>query len=215
MGKWGWVVIGLMCANLVVLNVWVFGGFVKDEAVLGERIEKVVEKEIVEVSGDECGKSCIGEIVDEKLEALVSKYGLTEKTKPVLNSVSKPVVKPTSEKFIRISGGEAKGTDWIRLGGTVFWLDTALYGELVEASWQGWLESSGGDLDGYVRLYDASNGRVVDGSEMRVTGSGKTSFYSANIAIWRGQNQYYIEVKDFGGGDMITISEPRLRLIVR
>ena len=66
-----------------------------------------------------------------------------------------------------------------------------------------------------MRLYDASNGRVVDGSETRVTGSTKTSFYSNNIAIWRGQNQYYIEIKDNEGGDRLTISEPRLRLLVR
>jgi hypothetical protein len=215
MNKWAWMVVGMILVNLLVLDVWVFGGFGKKEAVLGDRVEKVIEKEMVEVEG--CDKSCVAEIVDEKLEDLISKYGLTVKkeVKTVAKTWSAPVVKSTSEKFVRISGGSDQGSGWLRLGGTVFWLNTDLHGELVSSSWQGWLESSGGDLDGWVRLYDASNGRVVDGSEVQVTGSGKTSFYSSDISLWRGQNQYYIEVKDSGGGDMLTISEPRLRLIVR
>ena len=219
MGKWGWIVIVLLFLNLAFLDIWVFGKLGDKKEVLGESIEKVVETKIVTSgSEDDCDRECVAEIVDEKIEELVSKYSLSVKTatKMVSQTTSVQKVKPTSEKFIRLSNGEGQGTGWIRLGGTVFWLDTSLYGELVEASWQGWFESSGGSLDGWVRLYDASNGRVVDGSETRVTtGVSKTSFYSKNIAIWRGQNQYYIEVKDFGGGDKLTVTEPRLRLVVR
>ena len=212
------MVVGLLFVNLIVLNVWVFGKLGEQKNVLGDRVEKTVEMEVVEVeSKDECNMDCVIGIVEEKIEEVVSKYGLSEKKtiKSVPSVVAKPTVKPTSEKFVRLSGGEAQGSGWIRLGETVFWLDAALHGELVTASWQGWLKSSGGGLDGWVRLYDASNGRVVDGSETRVTGSTKTSFYSNNIAIWRGQNQYYIEIKDNEGGDRLTISEPRLRLLVR
>jgi hypothetical protein len=230
MGKWGWGVILLLGLNVVFLDAWVLSDLFKKEAILGDRIEKVIEEEKTvekdesnkedEDSG-ECDKECVSRIIDEKIAELVSEYDLATKkeVKTALKTTNTPVAKstpkPTSEKFVRVSGGEGQGEGWMRLGETVFWLDTALYGELVEASWQGWLTSSGGSLDGWVRLFDASNGRAVDGSETRVTGLSKTSFYSSNIALWRGQNQYYIEVKDLGGGDKLTISEPRVRLMVR
>lgn len=221
MGKWGWMVIALLTVNVLVLNLWVFGNMGNnDKEVLGDRVEKVIEVKNEEEKleeGDVCNKGCVLGIVEDKITELVEKYSLAVKktTTSTTKSVSAPVAKPEMEKFIRLTGGEAQGSGWLRLGETVFWLDTSLYGELVEASWQGWLDSSGGSLDGWVRLYDASNGRVVDGSEVKVTGQSKTSFYSDNIAIWRGQNQYYIEIKDNGGGNKMTISEPRLRLVVR
>ena len=218
MSKGGWIVVGFIALNLIILNVWVFGNLGKTDAVLGDSVEKVIEKEIVEVKGEDdgCDQECVMAIVEEKIDELVSKYGLVIKKETKKVSKTASTIKPTSEKFVRISGGDGQGAGWIRLGSSVFWLDAGLYGELVEASWQGWLETSGGSLDGWVRLYDASNGRVVDGSEVRITTDlSKTSFYSSNIAIWRGQNQYYIEVKDFGGGDRLTVSEPRLRLVVR
>ena len=218
MSKWGWIVVGLLFVNWIVLDIWVFGKLGEQKNVLGDRVEKIVETEVVEVEGkDECNAECVIAIVEEEIEAVVSKYGLTEKkiTKVVSKTVSEPEIKAAVEKFVRLSGGAGQGSDWIRLGESVFWLDSSLYGELVEASWQGWVESSGGGLDGWVRLYDASNGRVVDGSETRITGLSKTSFYSKNIAIWRGQNQYYIEIKDVGGGDRLSVTEPRLRLMVR
>lgn len=212
MGKWVWIAISLLGVNLLILDVWVLGGFDKRNEVLGDRIERVVETETVENEVDGCDEDCVIEIIDEKLGELVSKYGLVEKKE--VKTVSKPVVKPTSEKFVRISGGDSQGSSWTRLNTTAFWLDSALHGELVEASWQGWLEGDGGDLDGWVRLYDATNSRVVDGSEVRLIGSEKVSFYSGNISIWRGQNQYYVELKNLKGG-RLTISEPRLKLVVR
>jgi len=45
-----------------------------------------------------------------------------------------------------------------------------------------------------------------------VSASGKASFYSQPLVIWRGQNQYYLQIKNVNLVT-VTVSSPRLRII--
>ena len=69
MSKGGWIVVGFIALNLIILNVWVFGNLGKTDAVLGDSVEKVIEKEIVEVKGEDdgCDQECVMAIVEEKI----------------------------------------------------------------------------------------------------------------------------------------------------
>ncbi|HCX25256.1 TPA: hypothetical protein DHT69_00210, partial [Candidatus Collierbacteria bacterium] len=100
-------------------------------------------------------------------------------------------------------------SDWTKISGTDFSFDAALYGGSVEVSWQGWIENGKGS----VRLYDSTNHRAVDSSELSVDSGVRSSFYSKPISIWRGQNQYYLEGKNPWGE--MTVSGPRLRIVTR
>jgi len=125
-----------------------------------------------------------------------------------INSVPK-------ESFMALPEGSAAGTEWTAVASSEFWLNTSLYGSNVEVSWQGRVESvGGGSVDGWVRVYDLTNHRGVDYSEVAVAGVNGVSFYSKNMAIWRGQNQYRIEVKS-KTGEGIKIVSPRLKIIVK
>jgi hypothetical protein len=110
---------------------------------------------------------------------------------------------------VSLTGGDVSAFDWAKIQGTDFSLDTSLYGKNVEVSWQGWLSGGAGS----VRIYDATNHRVVDFSSFTTGADSKTSFYSKMMSIWRGQNQYYIEGKITG--DVMTLSSPRLRILVK
>lgn len=115
-----------------------------------------------------------------------------------------------SESFVQLAGGTAFGGEWIKIPGSEFWFDASFYSGLSEVTWQGWVDNG----FGYVRLYDNSNHRAVDGSEVLVNSTGKASFYSTALSIWRGQNQYYVEVKS-PIGSSVTVSSPRLKLVVK
>lgn len=116
----------------------------------------------------------------------------------------------TKESYKQIPGGNATGFDWTKLEGSDFTFDQSLYGNVSAVTWQGWIEGGRGS----VRLFDSTNGRGVDGSEKTVSSSGRASFYSGNMAIWRGQNQYYIQVKN-NTGEGVTVSGARLVIVVK
>jgi len=114
------------------------------------------------------------------------------------------------ENFVYLSGGSAAGTDWTKIEGTNFWLDQSLYGNVAYVTYSGWVENGNGS----VRLFDKTNGRGVDGSEVTVVANGTASFYSPNLAIWRGQNEYYLQVKNLAGNS-VTVSGVRLKIVTQ
>lgn len=113
------------------------------------------------------------------------------------------------EQFVTLSGGTLVASDWTQIPGTDFSFDASLYGSSVEVSWQGWIEGGKGSI----RLYDNTNHRAVDNSEISVDSGVRSSFYSKPISIWRGQNQYFIQGKN-PWGEMI-VSQPRLKIMTR
>lgn len=119
------------------------------------------------------------------------------------------------ETYVNLTGGSVTTFDWAMVPGTQFWLDSSLYGGSVEVSWQGRMgRSEGSEFRGAIRLYDLTNHRVVDNSTLEVAGSGLASFYSKTLSIWRGQNQYQIEVRN-STGEELRVESARLKILVK
>lgn len=153
----------------------------------------------------ECDLDCVNAKITaltKRIAALELKTGIT-KPKAAATGVAK-------ESFVNIAGGSVVGSDWLKVPNSDFWFDQSLYGNVSEVTWQGWIENG----DGQARLYDSTNNRVVDGSEVTVTSGNRASFYSKALTIWRGQNMYYVQLKSPAAG-LVTISSPRLRVVTR
>lgn len=142
--------------------------------------------------------------VEERLASLESRVYTLEKNAGLVASTS---IK-ASESFVALTGGSISSFEWTKISGTDFTFDASLYGKTVEVSWQGWISGAAS-----VRLYDSTNHRAVDFSEFTSATDGSKSFYTKTMAIWRGQNQYYIEGKISGG--MVTLSSPRLKVLAK
>ncbi len=189
------------------------------EAIIESRLGNV-DREQVEQMGSEvvetdgCDRECVSKIVDEKVALIKNELVATPTPTPTETTSQASVVKETHIETVDLSGGSAKGGDWVRIGGSEKWMDTSLYGELVSATWQGWIEVKDGNGVAYARIYDATNNRAVDGSLVSNASGGKASFYSENLSIWRGQNQYYIEVKSSTGYE-VTVEGTKIKLEVR
>lgn len=155
---------------------------------------------------------CDIDCLSEKVVALTKRVVALERRSGVggtkTTTSAKTVV--AKESFKEIGGGSAVGGDWTKVEGSDFSFDQSLYGVVDKVTWQGWVDNGSGQ----VRLYDATNNRGVDGSEVTVSASGKASFYSQPLAIWRGQNQYYIQIKNV---NLVTttVSSPRLRIVTK
>lgn len=167
---------------------------------------------------DDCGKACVEKLIDEKLADAEGVDESVPTATPTPTStvqvVSTPTVSQSRVETVSLAAGSASGGDWVKVGGSEKWLDVALYGELVSATWQGWLEVKDGNGIAYARIYDATNNRAVDGSEVSNSSAKKASFYSANLSLWRGQNQYYIQVKSSTGYE-VSVEGAKLKLEVR
>lgn len=161
-----------------------------------------------------CDKTCVQDLINKTVPTLVNSVLATQPTpsQSVRASTTPPVSRVSQTRSIDLPGGTASGTDWTKIGNSEFWFDSSLYGTLVSATWQGWLEVQDGNGVGSVRLYDVTNKRAVDGSEVQINSSTKSSFYSKNLSIWRGQNQYRLEVKS-STGYQVTISGAQLKIV--
>lgn len=161
-----------------------------------------------------CDKACVQDLINKTVPTLVNSVLATQPTptQSVRSSTTAPVSKVSQTKSIDLPGGTASGTNWTKIGNSEFWFDSSLYGTLVSATWQGWLEVQDGNGVGSVRLYDVTNKRAVDGSEVQINSSTKSSFYSKNLSIWRGQNQYWLEVKS-STGYPVTVTGAQLKIV--
>lgn len=215
--KYGFLLVGILLVNVGLVNWYLFVSRSR-EVVTDSRSE-----EAVVVKLDDCDLDCVNEVVDARISLYPTPATLVVERETV--SVT-PTPKPQSGKAVPTptpvarteyvslpDGSSLVSSDWTSMT-TSKWIDTSLYGTLVSASWEGWLEMPGGSGTAYVRLFDATNGRAVDGSEVSMTNTVRSSFYSGNISLWRGQNQYYIQVKSTGGGT-VEVDGARIKMVVR
>lgn len=230
--SYGFVVMGVMVVNLVLVNFYVVRR--GNEAVVSQSdatgacsetcirgiVAEEMGKELVSEDGDkmsdvvmakveqsgECNEECVRIIVAEELDRN-NAISVMSKTASVVNTQLR-------DEYVNLVGGDVKGSEWTRVVGSEKWLDTSLYGDVESVSWQGWLVNPAASGKVYGRLYDLTNGRVVDGSVVVVEDGVKGSFYSENLALWRGQNQYVIELRADSGGE-VGIESARIKLLVR
>lgn len=144
--------------------------------------------------------------LEDRVTALESRVSILERNTGLIKPSATSKMK---EQFVTLSGGTVTASDWTQIPGTDFSFDASLYGSSVEVSWQGWIENGKGSI----RLYDSTNHRAVDNSEIAVDSGVRSSFYSKPISIWRGQNQYFIQGKNPWGE--MTVSGPRLKIVTR
>jgi len=154
------------------------------------------------------GYKVLGETTsaDSRIASLEKRVYQLEKITGLIKS--KSATTAIKESFVSLSGGSAEGYDWTKLSGSDFTFDLSLYGN-ANVTWEGWMDNGLGS----VRLYDDTNHRAVDGSEVMVVSGKKSSFYSKPLSIWRGQNQYHLEIKSLSG--QVTVTQPRLKILVK
>lgn len=219
------IIFGFLALAVVVNLIWVNWKLAQpapatlvaegcDLVCVGNEVKKIVTAELGKLAIptpqpattiETCDRDCVEQVVDAKLAALPTAAKTTTVAKPKVTSAPKT-------SFVNLASGTAAGTSWTGISGTELWLDTSLYAASVVGTWEGQLKIQDGNGLGYARLYDITNNRGVDGSEVQVSGTDTISFYSGNLALWRGQNQYRIEVRSTTGYP-VTVSSARIKLV--
>lgn len=183
---------------------------------------------ITDLKAGICDEKCVREIVESRAAQNIFRIDQLERPIAAVDSVdtqvSVPVVTPTSlirpkttssqpfESSKSISGGGVASTQWQAVSTETFGFDTGLYPVDSTVTFEGWVTLSSGAGRGFVRLYDLTNNRMVDGSEVVVEARDRASFYSPNLSIWRGFNQYRLEARSDTG---YPIEIDGVRLVIK
>jgi len=211
------LVLFLIFGNLVFLDyVW-----------LNERTQTVLEnspgKETFFTSLPSslgCEQSCKSLIAQEVQEELArvtlppSPSGDSSRLKlsPIPTQPLTPVMSPKIIYIPITSSGSTSAPDWTAIVPSEFYLDLTNYAGAKEIRLEAYLLAYQGAAQVSARLYDLSNNRAVDFSEVQTQNSIFTRVESSGMKIWRGNNRYVLQLKS-GTGAQVQLQDAKIKIL--
>lgn len=153
------------------------------------------------VDSSTCLSAC-KKYVQSELENLAV---ATSAPTPAKSSAAKVIYVPIG------SSGSTTETSWTDIPGTDLYLDIANYPSFKSVSWEVSLQSYQSTNPVYIRLYDTSGKRAVDGSELSTSSPSYEYLRSGNLTIWAGNNLYRIQAKA-SAANTINFTSARLKI---
>lgn len=159
---------------------------------------------------DICGEECKKEVNDIVSKA-ISTVSATTKTAVQKETATEPSSKKTV--YIPLSGPiTTTSTDWVDATGTDVYIDLANdYGKNTYVSWEGFLSIANGNGKAFARLYDATHGIAVNGSEISTTNGTSTQVASGSLSLWAGRNLYRVQLKSLNSF-VVTFASGRIKI---
>ena len=195
-------------ASVVVFSVvllFLFRRVYKIESFLATlKNETLIQK--VDVCGEDC-KSQINDIVSRAVSTISGTTKTIIQKEPAAETVSKKTA------YIPLSGPiTTTSTSWVDAAGTDVYIDLANdYGKSTYVSWEGFLSIANGNGTAYARLYDATHGIGVNGSEISVTSGTSTQVASGSLSLWAGRNLYRVQLKSLNSF-VATFTSGRIKI---
>lgn len=159
---------------------------------------------------DVCGEDCKREVSDIVSKAISTVSGTT-KTIIQKETATETVSKKTA--YIPLSGPiTTTATNWVDAAGTDVYIDLANdYGKSTYVSWEGFLSIANGNGTAFARLYDATHGIAVNGSEISGTSGTSTQVISGSLSLWAGRNLYRVQLKSLNSF-VATFASGRIKI---
>lgn len=145
--------------------------------------------------------------VDTKLAALPPATSSTTKEITTLEKESGTTYIPMG------STSTTQSTGWITIEDTAVYVNAQDdYGESAVFSWSASLKVAHGNGQAFARLYDATHGIAVDGSEISTTNNVDfQQVSSGSLPFWRGTNLYKVQIKSLNSF-VVTISNAKIKV---
>lgn len=159
---------------------------------------------------DECGENC-QKTIDEEVARAIATISASNK---VTNLPSNQSSLKGETTYIPLSGSfTTTSTDWYDLKGVEAYIDKdAEYGKGATVSWEGSLKVAHGNGQAFARLYDATHGIGVSGSEISTTNNVDSKLVtSGNLNLWAGRNLYRVQIKSLNSFE-VTYDGGRVKI---
>jgi len=190
----------LIIVNILFLDWWFFsirkqGSGSSEE---GETKENLFWPE--KVATDSCGLVC-QKVIEEKIQEELARMPSLAGQSSVLPTVSqiKPSVVPTTSQsrviyIPLVTSGTVSSISWTDIVPSEFYFDLVNYPGAKEVRFEAYLLSLNNDLI-FARLYDVTNKRGVDFSDLQTNSSSFTRVESSAMKIWQGNNKYTVQLR--------------------
>jgi len=169
------------------------------------------------IASPSCELSC-QKIIEEKIKEELADLPLSAGGSSVTpaNAVKIPTQTLVSnEKKILyiplINEGSVVSSNWTDVLPSEFYFNLADYSKAKEVRFLAYLSSSNND-PGYARIYDVTNNRGVDFSDLLFNKNDYTLVESSSLVIWRGNNKYTIQLRS-ANGTKVFIKDAKLKII--
>ena len=167
-------------------------------------------KEEEKVATDSCGLVC-QEMIEEKIQEELARLPSPAGQSPV-PVVSLPASgKPKTVYVPLITSGTVASASWTDVVPSEFYFDLVDYPNVKEVRFEAYLLSSNNDMV-YGRIYDQTNKRGVDFSDIQTNSSTFTREESSKITIWRGNNKYTVQLRSVNA-TLVQIKDAKLKVI--
>ncbi len=188
-----------LCLNLVVVDFYLYHYF-----------SRPAPTPIV--TTQKCDADC-----QQKINRLITKHLSQISTTPVPPNPSvDPTVTASSIRQVQYfpipGNGSTQENKWVNLPGTEFFLSTNDYPDLSQIYFEANLKLLNGNGLAFLRLFDATAGIEVWGSEISTSSQSFTSASSANLTLRPGTRLYRVQARSLTA-DTTIFNSGRLKLI--
>lgn len=172
---------------------------------------------------DACGPICRNQISEEVSRAIAT-VSAKEKTEKVIlreeastnTNANNPTIIPVYEKAKNIwiplvSSANTTNTNWTDVTPSDFYFDQEDYPGIKQVVFVAYLRAVDATGPVYARVYDVTNKRGVDNSEISTSSNSYQRFETTALSIWRGNNLYRLQLKS-GIGTQVILSEAKLKV---
>jgi hypothetical protein len=224
------IVLVIVIVNLLVLDIWVAGNRNEKLKIKNEKFNEVEvngEKQdltfypsptVVSVSPvDICGPVCQGKIAEEVSRAIATVSGKEKTEKLVIREEYKgPTIVPIEGKaevvwIPLVSSANTTNTNWTDVSPSDFYFDQQDYPGAKQVKFVAYLRAVDATGPVYARVYDVTNKRGVDNSEISTSSNSYQRFETGALTIWQGNNLYRLQLKS-GIGTQALLSEAKLKV---
>jgi hypothetical protein len=159
---------------------------------------------------DICGEDCMNQINDIVSKAVSTISGTSKAITQEERATDTPTKKTA---YIPLSGPiTTTSTAWVDAAGTDVYIDLVNdYGKGAAASWEGFMSIANGNGQAFARLYDATHGIAVNGSEISATFGTSTQAASGALSFWTGRNLYRVQLKSLNSF-VATFASGRIKI---
>lgn len=201
----------LVFLNLLALD-W---SWFTDKSKGKETVAEQVTKEVATIP-ENCALNC-QQVITEKIQEELAKTSPSAGQSSVLPTDTLTVKTPTSgqQKIIYVplaSDGTTVLTSWTDIIPSEFYFDLANYPGIKEIHFETYLQAVNGSAKVYARLYDATNKRGVDYSDLSTANGVFSRLESSAITIWRGNNKYTVQLRSENGTE-VQLKDAKLKII--
>lgn len=206
----------IFVGNLLFLDYYVFGRSLFNKSGGAESKTPISDIQTTEELQERyCLDDCIS-YVDAKIAALdTESFSPTSTLAPTETQVFKEtnISKTKNVSYVPIPGsGSILNTNWTNITGTDFFMSKNDYPGLIGVYFEANMKLLNGNGSASLRIYDATHGIAVSGSE--ISTSSQTSIFvsSGNINLWDGYNNYRVQAKSLTS-DTTVFESGRLKIV--